>query len=172
MDRPYLNFQQRQVKSKFIAFVQRMPKETTYAVTLQTHSKNNNWLLKSTDEKRQYFDKEFLYQWDKIVCRKLIGPRYHKENKRAQRQSGFAFPEKFDESPHYHLIIDIKKWKPEEYIEVATRTWLELVRPEKVNDPRQTFVEIIPIYGSDWEVYSTKDWDMEEPDSWIPIPYV
>ena len=148
-----------------------MPKETTLAITLQTHNPYTNWSRSAIGYRRGKYGHS-LSQWDKLLCRHFLGPRYNKPLKRDLRQSGYAFPEKFHVSPHYHLIIDIKNWDKEEYIAVATRTWLELVRSEKVNDPSQTFVKIIPIYGTDWEWYSSKDWKISEPDSWIPIPYV
>ena len=163
MGRPFLNAHQRKLKAAYIGMLQDMPKETTYAITLQTHSKDIKGLPETIDARRQYFDR-LLSIWDRKLCREFIGPNYHRNSKRTERQSGFAFPEKFDESPHYHLIIDIKKWDPEAYKTLAEEFWIELWEPATVDIQQR--------YKSKWEGYLMKDWNPLDAYSWIPIPYV
>lgn len=162
MYKPYLTHMERRVKSEFITMLQGMPKETTFALTLATNSKNMRSASESIEKKREKFDK-LLSQWDKILCRKFVGPNYHKQHRKGERQSGFVFPEKFHDNPHYHLILDIKNWCPNEYLLYAEETWIELWEPGTIH--------VEPLYGNNWETYVTKDWNMSEPNSWIAIPY-
>lgn len=78
--------------------------------------------------------RSLLKEWDARVNREINGPKWAKRPD--ERLVWFAFPEKIDVNPHWHLIVEV-----DPYIESATREdrtqrlpeiahmhWLSLVR--------------------------------------------
>ena len=83
--------------------------------------------------------RELLKSWDARVNREINGPKWSKRPD--ERLVWFAFPEKLDVNPHWHMIVQV-----DPYIENATRAartqrlpeigqmhWLSLVRQGSFN---------------------------------------
>lgn len=161
--KPYYNPLENRAKAAFVQMMQDMPRATTMAVTLTTNSDKIDYLPKTAQGKRDYFD-PLLSIWDRKLCREFVGPNFHKSHKYSLRQTGFAFPEEFETNPHYHVITNIQNWPIDQYVNRAEQIWFELWDPSTV--------EVVPIYDFDWEKYITKKWDISGYNGCIGLPYV
>lgn len=122
----------------------------THFITLAT-----NHMLLSDARMRS-----LLKEWDARVNRKLNGPRWTKRPD--ERLVWFAFPEKIDVNPHWHLIAQVDPWiestgRQERTINLAIlaeKIWLELL-------PRGSF-DCIEIKDDRVIEYVTKNSNLEE----------
>ncbi|WP_170343026.1 hypothetical protein [Ruegeria arenilitoris] len=67
--------------------------------------------------------RELLKQWDARVNREINGPRWSKRPD--ERLLWFAFPEKLDVNPHWHLIVQV-----DPHVETQTRADRTLQLPQ------------------------------------------
>lgn len=77
--------------------------------------------------------RSLLKQWDARVNRALIGPKWTKRPD--ERIIWFAFPEKLDVNPHWHLLLEVdplaetlsRRWRTDNLSRIARNEWLRLV---------------------------------------------
>ena len=103
--------------------------------------------------------KKTLRAWDAAINRKLLGKNWRK--KEDQHIEYFAFVEKQEEDPHYHLLVKVPEHELKYFAEQAKITWQKL----KTADKTDKGVKISILYNqADWLDYITKELTN---DSWL-----